>query len=756
MRKSLRILLFCLYALVIVCMGIATVIEKYKGTDFVSSNIYGSWWFTAVWAALALTAVVYLVRRRVRRPYAVLLHLSFAVILLGALMTHVTASHGTVRLRIGVPTDTYIEDNGRDGTSERRLPFTLCLKSFDIKYHEGTAAESDYVSGFTVTDGGKTTEGSVSMNRIFSYSSVRLYQMSYESDRRGSVLSVNSDPYGIPVTYTGYALLFVSLVWMLIDPKGPYRRLFSSGLLKKGVLSLLAVTACLHEAGAATVLPEETAAEFGKLNILYNNRICPLQTFAIDFTKKLCGEPRYKDYTPEQVLTGFIFWGDEWSREPLLRVKSGEMRDAMQLPEYCSVSTFFNSMMGGYVIGPYVREYYNGQNDAFHRQAADVDDRLMLVMSLRRGTLLKVFPFTSGGRTAWYAPTDNVADTLVDEDHRRYMQNVFSLINQEVQAGNFAHVRQIVGKMRKYQEVNAGVSLPSSVRIKAERMYNDVPFATVLFMVNLSAGLIMLFLNIYRMTSRPAASAANGTAGRVFKWGFRMGLCAMAHSLAALTACLTLRWVVSGTVPMSNGYETMLLMAWFVMLLSLAACRRFRIALTFGFLMSGLFLLVSHISQMDPQITHIMPVLSSPLLSLHVSVIMMSFALLSLTFICGLTAVLLRLARGRRAVGLHGQLDALRLLSDLFFYPALAALGIGIFVGAVWANVSWGSYWNWDAKEVWGLITLMIYAMAAHRVSLPFLRRPMGYHVFMVLAFLSIVMTYFGVNYFLGGMHSYA
>ena len=737
-------------------MGSATIIEKYKGTDFVSSNIYGSWWFAAVWAALALTAVVYLVRRRVRRPSAVLLHLSFAVIMLGALITHVTASHGTVRLRMGVPTDTYSEDNGKDGTSERKLPFTLRLNSFDIRYHEGTDAEADYVSGFTVTDGGKTTEGSVSMNKIFSYSSVRLYQTSYDSDRRGSVLSVNSDPYGIPVTYTGYALLFVSLVWMLLDPKGPYRRLFSSGLLKKGVLSLLAVMAFQHEAGAATVLPEETAAEFGKLNILYNNRICPLQTFAIDFTKKLCGKPRYKDYTPEQVLTGFIFWGDEWSREPLLRVKSGEMRDAMQLPGYCSVSTFFNSMMGGYIIGPYVREYYNGQNDAFHRQVADVDDRLMLVMNLRRGALLKVFPFTSGGKTTWYAPTDNIADTLVDEAHRKYMQNVFSLVNQEAQAGNFAHVSRIVGKMRKYQEVNAGASLPSSARIKAERMYNAVPFATVLFMLNLTMGLLMLFLNIYRMTARPAAAFPAYAAGRVLKWGFRTGLGVMTVSLSALTACLALRWVVSGTVPMSNGYETMLLMAWFVMLLSLAACRRFRIALTFGFLMSGFFLLVSHINQMDPQITHIMPVLSSPLLSIHVSVIMMSFALLSLTFICGLTAVMLRLARGRLAAGLHGQLDALRLLSDLFFYPALTALGIGIFIGAVWANVSWGTYWSWDAKEVWGLITLMIYAMAAHRVSLPFLLRPMGYHVFMVLAFLSVVMTYFGVNYFLGGMHSYA
>lgn len=227
-------------------------------------------------------------------------------------------------------------------------------------------------------------------------------------------------------------------------------------------------------------------------------------------------------------------------------------------------------------------------------------------------------------------------------------------------------------------------------------------------------------------------------------------------SFIALTLCLALRWVASGRVPMGNGYETMLLLAWLVMLVALAVVRRFRIALPFGLLLSGFFLLVSHISSMDPQISHLMPVLNSPLLSLHVSVIMAAFALLSLTFLCAVTALLLRLFRGRNATGLADQTGRLALLSRLMLYPALALLGIGIFVGAVWANVSWGAYWNWDAKEVWGLITLMVYAVAAHDASLPFLRRPLGYHAFMALAFLTIVMTYFGVNYYLGGMHSYA
>lgn len=737
-------------------MAAATFVEKFRGTEFVHASVYGSWWFVGLWAVLVLLAVAYFVGRRVRRASVVLLHLSFAVILIGALLTHVTSWQGAVRLRVGETVSTYYENVPGGDVVERKLPFELRLESFDVKYHDGTRAEADYVSRFTITDGGATQRAEVSMNNVWKYRSVRFYQSSYDPDMRGSILALNSDPWGIPVTYAGYALLFLSLVWLLVDPKGAFRRLFKSDMMRRGVLSVMAVCAMSQAAGAANTLPRETADRLGRLNILYNDRVCPLQTFAVDFTKKLCGSARYGDYTPEQVLAGFIFYGDEWSAEPIIRVKNGPLRDALQLPGRCSVNTFFNQVMGGYILGPYLNEYYHGHNDKFHKQVADIDDRLMMVMELRRGTLLRVFPFTSGGKTTWYSPTENITDTLVDEAHRKYMQNVFSLIYGEVLAGSYGNVDKILDKMLKYQQLNGGSSLPSAAQVKAERLYNAIPFATILFMVNLTLGVVLLIIGLIRLirpvkTDKPARPDKALLRAVPVVGGALLGL-----SLLALTACLALRWIVGGRVPMANGYETMLLMAWFVMVLALVAARRFRIALPFGFLMSGFFLLVSHINQMDPQITHIMPVLSSPLLSVHVSVIMMSFALLSLTFICGLTAIILRLVRGRNAVELDGQLDSLALLSRLLLYPALTLLGVGIFVGAIWANVSWGAYWSWDAKEVWGLITLMVYAVAAHAASVPFLRRSMGYHIFMTLAFLTLVMTYFGVNYFLGGMHSYA
>lgn len=737
-------------------MAAATFVEKFRGTEFVHASVYGSWWFVGLWAVLALLAVAYFVGRRVRRASVVLLHLSFAVILAGALLTHVTSWQGAVRLRVGETVSTYYENVPGGDVVERKLPFELRLESFDVKYHDGTRAEADYVSRFTITDGGATQRAEVSMNNVWKYRSVRFYQSSYDPDMRGSILALNSDPWGIPVTYAGYALLFVSLVWLLVDPKGAFRRLFKSDMMRRGVLSVMAVCAMSQAAGAANTLPRETADRLGRLNILYNDRVCPLQTFAVDFTKKLCGSARYGDYTPEQVLAGFIFYGDEWSAEPIIRVKNGPLRDALQLPGRCSVNTFFNQVMGGYILGPYLNEYYHGHNDKFHKQVADIDDRLMMVMELRRGTLLRVFPFTSGGKTTWYSPTENITDTLVDEAHRKYMQNVFSLIYGEVLAGSYGNVDKILDKMLKYQQLNGGSSLPSAAQVKAERIYNAIPFATILFMVNLTLGVVLLIIGLIRLIRPVKTDKPDRPDKALLRAVPVVGGALLGLSLLALTACIALRWIVGGRVPMANGYETMLLMAWFVMVLALVAARRFRIALPFGFLMSGFFLLVSHINQMDPQITHIMPVLSSPLLSVHVSVIMMSFALLSLTFICGLTAIILRLVRGRNAVELDGQLDSLALLSRLLLYPALTLLGVGIFVGAIWANVSWGAYWSWDAKEVWGLITLMVYAVAAHAASVPFLRRSMGYHIFMTLAFLTLVMTYFGVNYFLGGMHSYA
>ena len=747
-------IIFTLYILVLISMAVATIVEKSQGTDYVHAHYYGAWWFILLWAVIAALGAFYIIKRKVKRASTLALHLSFIIILAGALLTHISAKRGMIHLRIGQPTDSYLmADEDGEGMKEEKLPFSLCLQNFEAKMHDGTQAVADYSSKFTVVDGNEKSEGLVSMNNIYSHRSYRFYQSSYDEDGKGSVLAINADPFGIPVTYTGYALLFLSLIWMLLDPKGGYRQLLASPLLKKGALGIALLLSVGNLQAAETgaldhaVLPKETAEKFGELNILYNDRICPVQTYALDFCKKIYGARSYKGLTAEQVLSGWIFYGDEWAKEPFIRVKSGELKSTLNLPDYCSVSQFFNKDMGGYTIGQYVQEYYNGAQDKFHHQAGDIDGKIQLIMDLRRGVSLKVLPYTftknvratkenpfiKAGTTTWLSPTDKLP-YAVEKQHALYITNVFSLLYGDVKAGNIDRVNIFFDKMKKYQQISGGNSLPSSTQYKAERINNAFPFATVLFMVNLTLGFIALFYTIYRMTKKREVKVLDIALPIL-----------LVVSFLALTFGLILRWIISGNVPMSNGYESMLTVAWFVMLIAIFMQFRIRLVMVFGFLLSGFFLLVSHINQMDPAIGQMMPVLNSPLLSIHVSIIMMSYALLSLTFICGIMGICMRS---------HG--EELQALSRVFLYPALTCMGFGIFIGAIWANVSWGNYWSWDSKETWALITFMIYAVVVHTQSLPVFRKPLVYHIYITLAFLSIAMTYFGVNYFLTGMHSYA
>lgn len=662
-------------------MAAATIVEQEHGTDYAHQAVYGSWWFVALWAALTVAGIFHILRRKVRSVPTLLLHLSLVVILAGALLTHITSVKGMIHLRTGELTKIYYTQEER-----KELPFAVRLNKFEITYHAGTHAPADYRSAVTVIDGKEHIDSNISMNNILSYRSYRFYQASYDEDGNGSILAVNTDPYGIPVTYTGYGLLFLSLVWMLIDPNGSYRKLLRHPLLRRGALLVCLWLPSGQGAHAQSCLPQSTAEKFGQLCILYNGRICPVQTYALDFCRKIYGSRSYRGMTAEQMLTGWIFYGDEWEKDLM-------------------------------------------QN---HRETADDNMKYQLVTELRSGQSLRVLPYTSRS-TVWYAPTDILPQSM-DKEHARYIRNVFSLIYANIQTDNFGRVDEYFTKMKRYQERFGGSTMPSEAQYMAERINNSIPFATVLFIVNLTLGLIALLHTIWRLTRQRSA--------RLFG---RM-LSALSYlSFLALSLAIALRWIISGNIPLTNGYETMLSLAWLVQLIALCLHRRLRILMVFGLLLSGFFLLVSHLNQMDPAIGQMMPVLDSPLLSLHVSTIMISYALLSLTFLCAVVALCLpRHAR------------ELQILSLLFLHPAIAALGIGIFIGAIWANVSWGTYWSWDPKETWALITLMLYAVALHTQSLPLLRRPAAYHIYMALAFLSLAMTYFGVNYFLSGMHSYA
>lgn len=738
------------YIALIVAMAVATFIGQGE-TDSISLQteaVYGTWWFVVLWAILAVSGIAYFVHRRVRRIGTVLLHFAFVVILAGALVTHLTARRGIVHLRAGEVISNYMQAVS-GGQTIAELPFSLKLNRFAVENHSGTSTASDYVSEFTIIDGDSRTEAKVSMNHVFTYRGTRFYQTSYDDDMQGSSLTLNHDPWGIGITYTGYALLLIGMLWMLLDAHGPFRSILRSPQLRKGALVVALMAGLGSTASAATTLPQESARKIAKLNVLYNGRICPLQTFALDFTKKIHGSTGINGLSPEQVLLSWVFWGDEWDNEPVIKVKNAAMRDRYNLPKMASLHQFFDRNRGGYILGDALDEYRHGNADAFHKAVADIDGKLQLIMQLRRGEPLRMFPVDAGGSCQWYGPADSIPASA-SEQSREMVGQCFAVLNGLVHEGDYAKFNDMVSRLRDYQAQSGGSTLPSYARVKSELIYNLFPFTTVLFVFNLVMGFVAFGIGLWHMLKRGGTDDRSGRLQRVAL------TVAMIASLGTLSFVEALRWIISGTVPMSNGYETMLLVAWLVQVCALVACRRFRIMLAFGFLLSGFFLLVSHLSEMDPVITPLMPVLSSPLLSVHVSVIMASFALLSLTFICGITALVVYGAGRYGNRDVDEQLASLQLLSRLLLYPALVALSAGIFIGAVWANVSWGQYWGWDPKETWALITLMVYAVPAHPASLPRLQRPLVYHIYVAVAFAVIVMTYFGVNYFLTGMHSYA
>ncbi|MBQ9362531.1 MAG: cytochrome c biogenesis protein ResB [Bacteroidaceae bacterium] len=285
---------FTLYAIVVLVMAMATFVEKYRGTGFVQQSIYGSWWFTLLWMLLTVMGTAYILRRKVRRFSILALHASFLIILSGALLTHLTSWQGYIHLRKGKVTSICITEKPNGTRAERPLPFTIRLDTFSIRYYNGTTAAADYTSHFTIKDHTGSHTGQVSMNNIYTAGQLRLYQNGYDDDMQGTTLSVNCDPWGIPITYLGYALLFISWLLILLDPKGHFRRILSATALNKSAIATaFLLTAYCGNLSAATTLSAEQADQFGRLNVLYSDRICPLQTLALEFTRKLYGKAHY-------------------------------------------------------------------------------------------------------------------------------------------------------------------------------------------------------------------------------------------------------------------------------------------------------------------------------------------------------------------------------------------------------------------------------------------------------------------------------
>lgn len=627
MNKLIKKVIFTLYILLVVCIGFATVVEKYRGTAFVGEHIYGAWWFSALWAVLTVASLAYIMKQHLYKRMAVmLLHLSFVVILVGAFVTHLTAQRDTIHLRVGIPYHL---------TSSSQIT----LKEFRIINYPGTDAPLDYQS--VILHGNEQVL--VSMNKVGNIDNYRLFQQSYDSDGAGVSLGLSYDPYGIAITYFGYLMLLIGIIATLLSRHTQMRSLYRKAI----TVALLLISVNVYAEEKLPVIDKDIAHRMGTIQVLYNNRICPLNTVAIDFTMKMTGSASWKDYSADEVFFSWMIYYMPWEKELLLnnpKKKGAEDRKAV------------------------VEMFYNGQ-------------------------FTKIFPYRIGHAVNWYSPGGQVLPREIPVKEQFFIKQSMDFLTEAIVTGQRDRAFEIIAKIKLFQRDMIGDVLPSENRTQAELFYNKL-----------------------RSIKFPVL----------------------------ITAQLGLRWWLSGHIPLSNGYETMLFMAWVLLVLTIVLFRKFRFFLWIGPLAACCCLLVAMMTGSGSQITPLIPVLQSPLLSVHVMTVMCAYALFALQMMLGVYSFW------------TSKLERITALSQLLLYPAIFLLTIGIFLGAVWANVSWGNYWSWDPKESWALITLMVYAIPLHKASIGAFNKPRFYHIYMISAFLAVLITYFGVNFVLGGMHSYA
>lgn len=674
-----------LFIIIIIVLCVATFVEQAHGTAFATHYIYHSWWFFAIWAMLAAISVAIIIKKRLwQRPPVLLIHLALLIILLGAATTFMTSQSGMLHIREGNTENLYLDDSYQ----MHPLPFSLRLDSFRIAYYPGTDTPADYISYVTLTPTPQhqtlntkhstlNTKHStlISMNSPLLVDGYRLYQSSYDEDCRGTILSVKYDRMGTPITYIGYILMAVGMIWTLMSGKGRFRRLLREAMSGRALVTYIIFIYGVTSVSARTLptINNDKAQQMARRQIVYNGRIAPFNTMANDFMLKIYGKTTYHGLSAEQIVCGWMARPEVWKSEPMIEIDNAELRAQLKTNgRYIALQSLFNKD-GSYKL----QDSANARQGRLPSKAIQaLDEKVGIIIMLTQGTL--------------FTPVPKVYSPL------------------------------------------------SHARIEAEILYNQLPIVKLLFIFNITTGILLLILF---MTGYKVMKIQNYV---------------LYASLLTLTLFYALRWYVSGRIPLSNGYETMLFMSLMIMLSSSVIGKRFHPITCMGLILSGFTLLVAHLGDKNPQITHLMPVLNSPLLSIHVSVIMMAYALLSMTFIIAIISLLTPHSTLNTNPSTLNIQHSLTLLSSLLLYPAVFLLAIGIFLGAVWANISWGTYWNWDPKEVWALITMLIYAIPLHIPSLNTKHSTLNTHFFMLFAFLTVLMTYFGVNYFLGGMHSYA
>jgi cytochrome c-type biogenesis protein CcsB len=660
------------------------------------------------------------------------------------------------------------------GSKVYTLPFNITLNDFVAKKYPGTEKSySSYESKVTVTENESKFNADIYMNHILDHGGYRFFQSSFDPDEKGTILSVNHDYWGTMITYIGYFFLFFAMMAILFVKNTRFadikRKLEEVKNKKAKLLSILFLLGTLngfsqhHEKQTkfnyldsilAYKVPEAQAEKFGRLVIQDDGgRMKPINTFSSELLRKVSKRETYEGMNSDQVFISMSQFPAAWFELPLIYIKKGNdsIRKIIGVnPEdkYVTFRSLFDKM-GNYKLSPYLDDAYKTNTpNQFQKDFIEVDKKVNILNSALSGNILKIFPIPNDKNNKWLSfleidhPKGNDLDAI-----KNALPYYFDALAKAAKTNDYTLANTMLLGMENYQKKYGKAVRPTDDQISSEILLNKFDVFKNLFWLYMLAGSLMLIMVIVSIffNNKPIRIVVN-----VFH--ILVGVLFGLHTLGLIA-----RWYVSGHAPWSNAYESMIYVAWATMFFTLAFDRKSKLTVASGTFVASMILMVAHLNWLDPSIANLQPVLNSYWLMIHVAVIVASYGPFTLGMVLGLVALFLMLftnEKNKEKMTLH--IKEITYINEMALTIGLVMLTIGNFLGGQWANESWGRYWGWDPKETWALISIMVYAFVIHARFVPALRGLFSFNFMSVLAFASILMTYFGVNFHLTGMHSYA
>jgi cytochrome c-type biogenesis protein CcsB len=661
------------------------------------------------------------------------------------------------------------------GSIERELPFAIGLRDFELERYPGSMSPASYASEVTVVDttNQKKFDFRIYMNHILDYQGYRFFQSSYDQDELGTVLSVNRDP-GTLITYMGYLLLAIGMFGVLIVKTGRFAALgekLKSIKAKNAVVALAAVMLVMF--GTTNVIAADkenpvikTAKEFDKAHadkfghlIVQDSsgRMKPMDTLSHEILAKLNRNETFLGLTSNQVVLGMMLRPDAWREIAIIRTGDKEINKLIGLPEgskTAAFSQFFEAPdeIAGYKLAQLVDEANRkspGKRDKFDKALLQVDERVNVAYMVYTGSLVRMWPRANDKNHKWDATIEalQTMDPKGAEIVRLLAIGYFASVDEAIKSGDWSKADEALARIEKYQRFVGASVYPSDAKVKVEVLYNKINIFEQLWPLYFVVGFTLLILSFIKII-KPAFRA---------EWVSKVSFGLLVLFFLSHTAGLGMRWYISGHAPWSNGYESMIYIAWATVLAGFIFSRRSVMTMAATSILAGLILFVAHLNWMDPQVTNLVPVLQSYWLSIHVSMITASYGFLGLGALLGMiTLLLFILKNSSNGDRLNLAIKELNAINEMSLLIGLVLLTVGNFLGGVWANESWGRYWGWDPKETWALVTILVYAVVIHLRMIKGAYSDYIFSIVSLLAFTSVLMTYFGVNYYLAGLHSYA